>query len=87
VKNVYTGKFLVDGKGIDDLVKQHNLALDVEISAAIDAAINSLGNITVPFGQAITEQSVQVENAMTAINGLKTVIEEKLLPFVQQHAE
>lgn len=87
VKNVYTGKFTTDGPGLDDLVKKHNISLDVEISAAIDAAITSLNNITVPFGEAITGQTVQVENAMTAINDLEKVLHEKLLPFVQQHAE
>jgi len=86
VKNVYTGKFQVDGHGLDELVKKHNLLLDTEINSKIDAAINSLGQINVPFGEAIFDQSVQVENAMNAINDLKTTLEEKLLPFVQQHS-
>lgn len=30
-------------------------------------ALNSLNNITVPFGQAIIQQTTQVENAMAAI--------------------
>jgi putative iron-regulated protein len=86
VRNVYTGKFQVDGHGLDELVKKHNLSLDAEINARLDAAITSLGNITVPFGDAIFDQSVQIENAMTAINDLKTTLEEKLFPFVQQHS-
>lgn len=86
VKNVYTGKFINDGYSIEDLVKKHNLSLDAEISAKIDAAITSLNNITVPFGRAITEQSVQVENAMAAIDDLRATLEEKLLPFVKQHS-
>lgn len=86
VKNVYTGKFVNDGAGLDDLVKKHNLSLDAEINAKIDAAITSLGNITVPFGRAITEQSVQVENAMAAIDDLRATLDEKLLPFVKQHS-
>jgi len=52
----------------------------------IDAAITALGNITVPFGTAITTQTVQVQNAMTAINDLQSTLEDKLLPFVQQHS-
>ncbi len=86
VKNVYTGSFASDGHGLDELVKKHNLSLDAEITASIDAAINALGKITDPFGEAITTQSVQIENAMDAINELQTVLNEKLLPFVQQHA-
>lgn len=86
VKNVYTGKFKTDGAGLDDLVKTHNLSLDADINAKIDAAITALGNITVPFGEAINDQSVQVQNAMDAINDLHNILEEQLLPFVQQHS-
>ena len=86
VRNVYTGKFQTDGHGLDDLVKQHNLSLDAEINQKIEAAITALGNITVPFGTAITTQTVQVENAMNTINELQSTLEDKLLPFVQQHS-
>jgi putative iron-regulated protein len=86
VRNVYTGKFSTDGHGLDELVKTHNLSLDAEVNQKIDAAITALGKITVPFGIAINTQSVQIENAMTAINDLQTTLEDKLLPFVQQHS-
>ncbi|MEI9920215.1 MAG: imelysin family protein [Bacteroidota bacterium] len=86
VRNVYTGKYATDGHGLDDLVKQHNLSLDAEVTQKIDAAITALGNITVPFGQAISTQKVQVENAMSAINDLQATLEDKLLPFVQAHS-
>jgi len=86
VRNVYTGKFLVDGTGLDDLVKKHNLSLDKTINEKIDAAINSLNAITLPFGKAIFDQAPLVENAMTAIGDLQKTIDEQLLPFVQQHS-
>lgn len=87
VQNVYLGNYKADGKGLEDLVKLHNLSLDSDIKTKLSAAITSLGNITDPFGKAITTQSVQIQNAMNAINELKTVLEDDLLPFVQQHTK
>ncbi|MEO5643012.1 MAG: imelysin family protein [Bacteroidia bacterium] len=85
VKNVYRGIYIADGKGIEDLVRSYNLSLDGNIKQKADAAIAALGTITVPFGQAITQQPVQVQNSINAINDLKTVLENDLLPFVQLH--
>ncbi len=87
VQNVYLGQYKTNGKGLEDLVRAHNLSLDADIKAKLDAAINSLGKITDPFGKAITTQAVQIENAMDAINALKTVLEEDLLTFVGEHAK
>ena len=36
VQNIYLGKYTNDGKGIEDLVRQHNLALDVAIKTKIN---------------------------------------------------
>ncbi|HEY9046239.1 MAG TPA: imelysin family protein [Ohtaekwangia sp.] len=87
VQNVYLGKYTADGKGLEDLVRAYNLQLDSDLKLKITAAITSLNNVTVPFGDAITSQPVQIENAMTAINDLKTILEDQLLPFVQQHTK
>jgi len=86
VRNVYTGKFKTDGHGLDELVKAHNLSLDNEITTNIDASINALGNITLPYGEAIILQNTQIEAAITAINELQSVLKDKLLPFVQEHS-
>lgn len=85
VENAYLGKYTADGTGLEDLVRQHNLSLDGSVKTKISTAISSLNAITVPFGQAITQQPVQVQNAMNAINDLKAELENNLLPFVQQH--
>lgn len=85
VENVYLGRYSADGKGIEDLVRTYNLSLDGDIKQKIAAAIASLNSVTVPFGQAITQQPVQLQNAINAINNLKDAIENDLLPFVQQH--
>ncbi|MEO8589196.1 MAG: imelysin family protein [Flavobacteriales bacterium] len=85
VENVYLGKYSVDGTGLEDLVRANDLQLDNTIKQRIAAAIAGLGTITVPFGQAITEQPVQVQQAIDAINALAATLNEELMPLVQQH--
>jgi predicted lipoprotein len=87
VQNVYLGKYTSDGKGLEDLVRKHNLQLDGQLKEKIASAISALGNVTDPFGEAITSQPIQVQNAIDAINSLKDGLEEELLPFIQQHAK
>ena len=87
VQNVYLGKFSADGKGLEDLVRKHNLQLDSDIKLKINTAITALGNVSIPFGEAIISQPIQVQNAVDAINDLKDMLEEQLLPYVQQHAK
>lgn len=85
VQNVYLGKYITDGKGLEDLVRANNLSLDATIKAKLNAAIASLNAVTVPFGQAITSQQVQLTNAQTAINDLKSVIENDLMTYVDTY--
>lgn len=85
VQNVYLGKYSNDGKGLEDLVRANNLSLDGTIKGKINSAISALNNITVPFGQAIISQPVQVTNAQNAINDLKDVLENDLMTFIQTY--
>lgn len=91
IENVYLGKYATDGKGLEDLVKEHNLALDTEIKAAISAAIAALGNIDGTFGEAVEETNVKVQNAIDAITALQLKLDDgadsndDLFYFVQQH--
>ncbi|MEO5977499.1 MAG: imelysin family protein [Chryseolinea sp.] len=87
VQDVYLGKYTTDGKGLEDLVKAYNLQLDNEIKAKLSAAINSFDAFTVPFGQAITTESVKIQNTIDACNALHNTLEQSLLPFVQQHSK
>jgi len=87
VQNVYLGKYSADGKGLEDMVRAYNLQLDGDIKLKMSTAVESLNKITVPFGEAISTQKTQVQNAIDAINALKTTLEEDLLPFVQAHAK
>lgn len=87
VENVYLGKYSADGKGLEDLIRKYNLQLDGEIKLKLANALTALGKVTDPFGEAITSQPIQVQNAVAAINDLKTTLEDSLLPFVQQHTK
>ena len=87
IMNMYQGKFINDGKGIEDLVRNYNLSLDNEIKTAHAAAIASLQAITDPFGEAIATQQTLVQNAMGKINDLAGILDTKLKPFVQQYGQ
>ncbi len=84
VEAVYKGQYLSNGKGLEDLVREYNLSLDSEIKSKIATALSALSNITLPFGEAIINQPQQVQSAITAIENLKTTLEEDLLPLIQQ---
>lgn len=85
VQDVYLGKYTADGKGLEDIVREYNLQLDGDVKLKLSSAITALNNITDPFGEAISTQPIQVQNAVNAIRELKTILEDELLPFVQQH--
>lgn len=85
VENVYLGRYAANGTGLEDLVRQYDLQADAAIKQRITAAVAALGTITVPFGQALTEQPVQVQQAIDAINALAGTLQSELLPLVQQH--
>ena len=88
VQMVYLGNSLAgDARGIEDFVRTYNLSLDGRIKQKIELAISALGQITDPFGKAIYTQPIQVQNAIDAINVLKTELETGLLPLIQVHVK
>lgn len=88
IQNVYLGRYgNSDGVGLEDFVRQNNLQLDGQIKQQINAAIDALNAITVPFGEAITTHPVLVQQAMDAINTLAATLNDGLLPLVQQHVQ
>lgn len=87
VENVYLGKYLTDGTGLEDFTREHDLQLDNAIKQRIAAAVAALGTITVPFGEAISQQPVQVQQAIDAIDALSGTLNDELLPLVQLHVD
>ncbi|MFN0030894.1 MAG: imelysin family protein [Flavobacteriales bacterium] len=87
VKAVYLCNYNSDNSGLEDLVRTHNLSLDADLKLEMDNAIAALNNITVPFGQAIIDQPIQVQLAIDAINTLAETLETELLPLLQMHVQ
>lgn len=86
VENMYLGTYGTgNDKGMEDFVRFYNLSLDVKIKQRIAAAKTALGNITVPFGKAISQQPTQVQNAINAISTLHEVIEKDLMDLIKLH--
>jgi len=84
---IYQGNFIVDGKGIEDVVRANNLSLDAEIKSKHAAAIAALKAIDKPFGEAIISEPAKVQNAIDKVGELATVIDEKLKPFLTQYTK
>ncbi len=87
VQMVYLGPDPSGTTGLVDFVRTFNLSLDARIKQKINTAISALGQITDPFGRAIFTQPIQVQNAVDAINDLKTELETGLLPLIQVHVK
>ena len=83
---IYQGKFSADGLGLEDLVRTYDLSLDTRIKAKHASAIAALNEITLPFGDAIAQESSKVENAINKIAELAETLDEELKPFVQKYA-
>lgn len=80
--NVYLGKFNDQGKGLTDLVKAKNVALDNSIKTKFEAAIGSFNNITVPYEDAIVSQRLQCQATMDAITALAELLDADLRTFI-----
>lgn len=87
VMMMYQASYSEDKKGIEDLVREYNLSLDQEIKTAHAEAMASLNAISMPFGQAIIQQPILVQNAINKINALEEVLDNKLKPFLLQYTQ
>jgi predicted lipoprotein len=82
LQNVYFGRYIADGAGMNDLVAAGNVSLDNKLQAQMTAAISSFDNITHPFEQAIFDQKTQIRQTQGALAELKTTLEEELRPYI-----
>lgn len=83
VQNIYLGKYKTDGAGLEDIVRANNLSLDKKIKDKLAAAINALGKINISVSEAVKNRPELITNAQAAINDLKDVIENELMPYIQ----
>lgn len=87
IENVYMGRYAVDGKGIEEVVKKYNLSLNQSIKNKITNALSALENIPGTFGEAIIDAPIQVQSAIDAINSLKDELETGLLPLITKNIQ
>ena len=88
VSNVYLATYngSPTGNSINNFVAAKNLALNNSIVQSINAAINSFNAVgTTPFGTSISTQKTQVVAIMNAIDSLKSTLDNKLYPFINQY--
>ncbi|RYF51160.1 MAG: iron-regulated protein, partial [Cytophagaceae bacterium] len=73
VYNVYLGRYkrtdgtILDGAGIDDLIKAKNTTLYTTMTAKLDAATTAINAIPKPFDQAILNSKTQIQTAIKAL--------------------
>lgn len=71
IQNVYLGRYgSTDGKGLDELVKALDPALDTRLKAELDATNAAIAQIPVPFDVAIADPAGQ-EKVLTAVAALQ----------------
>ncbi len=84
-QNVYLG--LNGGLGMKDLVAAKNKSLDNQIQAQFTATINSFSNITERYEQAIFDQRVQVQQTLTQLQTLQSLLANDLTNFLKENVK
>jgi predicted lipoprotein len=82
VSNAYYGNYVLDGAGLNGLVRIKNASLDLKIQSQLTAVINSFNNIDPNFGLAIYTQQGQIMDLQTKIDALKETLETELIPWI-----
>jgi putative iron-regulated protein len=83
IQNVYMGKFVSDGQGLNDFVSSHDPALDTRFQQEVQAAIDAIGAIPDPFRDSITANRGVVQAAIDAVSKVQQTLEQNILPLVQ----
>jgi predicted lipoprotein len=87
--NTYTcGYNSKNGTSLSTLVQVNNKSLDTKIKAAFTNALGSFSGFdNLTFELAIYKNRSTVQNSIEAIAALKTVLEDNLVPYVQQYVK
>ena len=83
IQNVYMGKFISDGQGLNDFVSSKDADLDVRFQQEVQAAIDAIGAIPDPFRDSITVNRGAVQTAIEAVSKVQQTLEQDILPLVQ----
>ncbi len=75
IQNVYLGRYGdLDGPGLDDLVRERDAALDTRLKSELQASLDAVQDIPVPFDQALATASGRAQ-ILTAVQALQTQTE------------
>ena len=83
IQNVYMGKFMNDGQGLNEFVNSKDSELDSRFQAEVQAAIDTIGAIPGPFRDSITANRGAVQAAIDAVSKVQQTLEQDILPLVQ----
>ena len=83
IQNVYMGKFVNDGQGLNEFVKSKDAELDTRFQTGVQKAIDTIGAIPDPFRDSITENRSAVQAAIDAVSKVQLTLEKDILPLVQ----
>ena len=83
IQNVYMGKFMTDGQGLNEFVNSHDPDLDARFQQEVQAAIDAIGAIPDPFRDSITANRGAVQAAIDAVSKVQQTLEQDILPLVQ----
>ena len=84
IQNVYMGKYMNDGQGLNEFVNSNDADLDSRFQSEVQKAINSIGAIPDPFRDSITTNRPSVQTAIEAVSTVQLTLEQDILPLVQE---
>ncbi len=84
IQNVYMGKFVNDGQGLNEFVNSKDAELDTRFQTEVQKAIDTIGAIPDPFRDSITENRSAVQAAIDAVSKVQLTLEQDILPLVQE---
>ena len=83
IQNVYMGKFMTDGQGLNEFVNSQDPDLDARFQQEVQAAIDAIGAIPDPFRDSITANRGAVQAAIDAVSKIQLTLEQNILPLTQ----
>ena len=83
IQNVYMGKYITDGQGLNEFVNGKDADLDARFQQEVQAAIDAIGAIPDPFRDSITANRGAVQSAIDAVSKVQQTLEQDILPLVQ----
>ncbi len=84
IQNIYEGNYVTGTEGVSDFILETDGALDAEVHASIQNAIDMIGAIPGTFTEAIFANPTEVAAAQDAVRDLQSLMETKLKPVIDE---